>query len=274
MMLERKPEEMVLYVLVFLPGFLCLTLVGVIVDLTLTEFEFTYTAVGLSIVIFVISLGLAKITMAINRRRKLSSSTCGKGGSSTGAGAEEHEPAFLFWLVSGFCLPSVLVVGWLVGVAVQENWLTGAIRALAPVDILKESRGTPEYVVIKSHNECRMWEHDSRPAGVKDADGNEIVYQAAHKHWLRIRMENGEVYEGFPETFEISSRQSQYYLSPACRLVLGAQGDGEGDFRRVKGPGVLVRGGRILSIEFLDSRDSDCHYLYYQKRGADKCHKG
>ena len=252
----------------FLPGFVCLSIVGSIVDLRFTEFETAYVGVALSIVIFLTCLLLGRFCSVV--LRAICSRRCNTQGSGEIGTLSSR---LMIWVMITLVVPVTIGVAWIFAISMQNDWVTSAMRAITPIQILRKFRGNPQYVVFKNHHDCKMSRNDSRPAHIQHkTSGEEIVYPKNHENWIRIIGKNGDTYEGFPVTFQISGEGSQYYLSPACRLdkVPNSRGQ-DASVMPIPGPGVLVFGKDIYSIEFIDTQDSDCHYMFYQTRKTTPC---
>ena len=265
-MFDKKPEEVIRFVLIFLPGFICLAIANSLVDLDFSEFEYIYVGISLSILIYLVSLGLAGVILCLR-----SSSAGGKGESCS----SDKRSANLdtVWPLVALIVPSTVVVAWLFALCIQNDWLNQGMRAISPVDFVKRYRGSPEQVLLKSHYDCTTWSYNARPADRKNANGEAMKYQSAHQHWMRISVVNGTVFEGFPQTFDLSAERSEYFLSPACRLERVEEVDGvvTRAVDRVEGPGVLILDGSIHTIELLDTDDSQCYFLFYGNTKAAEC---
>ena len=260
MMFDKDPKQIIQFVLIFLPGFLCLALANSIVDFEFTEFEYAYMGVALSIAIFI-------STYLIGRLIGFSTAENKRSGESDEDYNARRTGVAQWWMI-GLVLPITFTFAWLLGITVQNDLITASMHAITPAEILKQYRGRPQYVVFKSHHDCKMWQHDSRPADIVGKDGKAMVYPSTHKNWIRIRGEKAGIYEGFPETFQISGKEAEYYLSPACRIK--TKNDKEiADI--IPGPGVLVLGKDILAIEFIDTRDSQCYFEFYRTNKTVPC---
>jgi hypothetical protein len=217
-------ENKLLYLFILLPGFLSLTIVGLIVDLPeLGEFNTIFYSLILSLVNITLTL---PITLLLRIKAKT-----------------------VFYIANVICS---LLVGIGIGLAAEKDIMYTTLRSLPFTKELNRRSTLRPLNFILSQNTAGLLakEGDARPAPLKVTDA-----------WARIRLSSGQVYEGWPEFYSATS--ADIYLSPACTLA----GNGEGlTAAPIAGPGVILLGERIISVELIDRTAAPCFKFWLSKK--------
>ena len=210
---QRFPKELLEklgWLFLSLPGFLCVSVIGIIVDLgELSEFQITYYSFIATLPIVVLALALsAGLGSALRRVRS---------GWPTPVGA-----SYIFYATS---VVVAIVMGIALGMAAQGDQVFRALRSLPGTDVLnKRSAKRPLVFLLNQNSKGQMKvEGDGRPAAMKQTEA-----------FARIKIKDGPIYEGWPEFYEHANSPSELYLSPACRV------SATGEATPVPGPGVIL----------------------------------
>lgn len=227
------PKELIdklTWLFILLPGFLCMSIVGSIVELgQLSEFQITFYSFVLTLVITAIALA----TTALLRRR------------STLANSANVQSVFFTVAIA-----VSLVLGVALGLAAEADRFFVSLRALPITNTLnKRSAARPVVFLLTQNTGGKLKaEGDGRPPAKKQGEA-----------WALVQVKNGRRYEGWPEFYETGSKPSEIYLSPACESTAEK---GNETVRPIEGPGIIVYESEIQSIELLDRTSSKC-YAYW-----------
>lgn len=247
----EQPEKAIEYVLVFLPGFLALGLMMYVTDFELSEFAYIYAAIALSLAIYALVRGIVSIV-----RR------CKGANTALRAGSPGRIVVVLF----------VAIISGLLLVVVHETaWVVGIIHTLAPRTVLKSSHRSPLVGLIHADaNRTLHEEYDKRAVDyrlTKGARGSAPVI-APYNLYIRVYISDDRIYEGRPIRFNTGKEKNGFplILSPACRVEIT---DNKVEkFGRLFGPGVLISGEDLQSMELYEAAASGCSRCF-KLTGAD-----
>jgi hypothetical protein len=229
--MPKELLEKLAWLFLLLPGFMCVSVVGMIVDLgELSEFQITYYSLISTLPIVVLTI---PASAAIGWTLKRS-------GFSTSGSA----PTYVFFTTS-FVI--AIAIGVVAGLAAQGDEFYRTLRSLPGTDVLnKRSAKRPLVFLLNQNSKGQMKkEGDGRPAFMKRTEA-----------YARVGLKDGPVYEGWPEFYEHGNSPSELYLSPACRV------SEVGEVSILPGPGVIIVEAEIKSIELLDRESSTCFAKY------------
>lgn len=224
------PKELVdklTWLFILLPGFLCMSIVGSIVELgQLSEFQITFYSFVLTLVITAISLAIISLAC---RWRGISS------------GPVKQTTFFVVTIVVS------VLIGLSLGLAAEGDRFFVALRALPITNTLnKRSAARPVVFLLTQNTGGKLkTEGDGRPPNRKQGEA-----------WALIQLKNGKRFEGWPEFYETGSKPSELYLSPACEET---SDKGNVGIRPIEGPGIVIYESEIQSIELLDRAASKCY---------------
>lgn len=74
--------------------------------------------------------------------------------------------------------------------------------------------------------------------------------------WVRVKLKDGETYEGFPKLYSEEPKDFELYLTPGCGLTSAG---GEDNADMLPGPGILLLMDRIDWVELIDPPASSCY---------------
>lgn len=134
-----------------------------------------------------------------------------------------------------------LLLGLFFGIAHTTDYISRGLRYYFGRDIiLTSSKSDPFHVLLKNiYNEKFM-------------DGHPYIRMDETNRYSRIEFsDKGTSYEGVVTAFSESKEKPQLYLSPAC-IVQGKA------VVPIKGPGVWLNLERVSSIQFINSKCSEC----------------
>lgn len=236
--MPKEITDKLIWLFLLLPGFLSVSLVGLIVDLgQLSEFQITFYSFVLTLIDIAVALPVCWVAFTLIRKFRPSL-------------LDGDTPKYVF------CFAIVLVsipMGIFLGLAAEKDSFFVALRALPITDALNKRSSSRPVVFLLSQNSVGKLdvEGDGRPKGFKQTEA-----------WALIQMKNGKSFEGWPEFYETGSKPSEIYLSPACEVITepGKPGD---LLRPIKGPGIILYESEIQSIELMDRAASVCfaHWL-------------
>jgi hypothetical protein len=217
-------ENKLQYLFILLPGFLSLTIIGLIVDLPeLGEFNTIFYSLTLSLISLTFALLITSVVRITNKTA--------------------------FYFINVICS---LFVGVGIGLAAERDIVFTTLRSMPFTKELNKRSALRPLNFILSQNTAGLLakEGDARPVQTKVTDA-----------WARIRLTSGQVYEGWPEFY--SANSADVYLSPACTLA----GSGEGlTAVPIAGPGVVLFGEKIISVELIDRTAAPCLKFWLPKK--------
>ena len=174
------PKELVdklTWLFLLLPGFLCMSIVGLIVELgQLSEFQITFYSFILTLVITAISLPLSWCIVRLFSGRL--------------APANSTTYQFVFFLVATMV---AVALGVVLGFAAEGDRFFVTLRALPITNTLNKRSATRPVVFLLTQNtggKLKM-EGDGRPPDKKKGEA-----------WALVQVKNGKRYEGWPEFYE------------------------------------------------------------------------
>lgn len=229
--MPKEIADKLIWLFLLAPGFISVTIVGTIIDLgQLTEFQVTYYSFVLTAFDLVVGLGLIYV-WKIGRKIRTGSAPS--------------------WTVSQILVMGMLtsvMSGVTLGLAAERDWFFVTLRSLPITDTLnKRSSSRPVAFLLSQNTSGRLKnEGDARPDKVTEA-------------WVRITLNDGTQYEGWPEFYGIDKEKSEIYLSPACE----ARGKASRVVEKIPGPGVIVYENELKSITFLDRQHSPCFSKWF-----------
>lgn len=137
------------------------------------------------------------------------------------------------------------------GVTMEGGGFYNLVRKLPIVDVLnKRTSARPLTFILRRNSGGQLkTEGDARPKGLKVGEA-----------WLRVYLEGGAVYEGWPEFYD--SKPTEIYLSPACRIL---EDGATSRATRIAGPGAFIPEKRLVSAILLDRISSPCYAAWYNK---------
>lgn len=229
--MPKELVEKLAWLFLLLPGFMCISVVGMIVDLgELSEFQITYYSLIATLPIVILTIpGSAAIGWALKK---------------LGFVASGSSPAYVFFVTS-FVI--ALAIGLVAGLTAQGDEFYRTLRSLPGTDVLnKRSSKRPLVFLLNQNSKGQMKkEGDGRPVFMKRTEA-----------YARVELKEGPIYEGWPEFYEHGNSPSELYLSPACRVST------TGEVSILPGPGVIIVEAEIKSIELLDRESSACFGKY------------
>lgn len=217
------------FVIVFLPGFLCIGIVTYTTGIEINDFRLTYIAAVLALGIY---FGCDFIIGLSSKFLKF--------------GWIKSE--FLFFLIttiSAYVLAQVIIYAY-------EN---DTFFNFISTDTV--SRKSPWGLIFYDMGNEQMLNSDSRP--------NLNVLHKDEKPFLRIQINDSMGYEGFAKWYTEKEDQYDLYLSPACVYRLNSNSR-DFDIEKVNGPGVFLKGEVINTVELIDISDSGCRQLYFPEQ--------
>ena len=245
-------RKAVAFVTAFLPGFLALALAESITDLRLTQFEFAYFGIALSVVIHLLVGGaIAGWRKAVGCvRKKEPTAPSGLGHGRTLA------------LQLAVSIPFIFVSGLLVGKLAENDSVNTAMRWLSGTEILTLSHNDAFYYILKHRERCTL--PQVSPREYVRVDNRELKPPGPHKPWVLVRGADSGLYEGNPRFFGSRDGEAQQiYLAPVCKV---SGSDETRKYVPLDGNGVLIKD--IVSLEFVDVRESECIMFYRKSRAA------
>jgi Family of unknown function (DUF6338) len=217
-------------VLLLLPGFLSATIIGMIVDLgQLNEFQIIFYSLVLSFVIICIVFPMYWIIE-----------------SSFNLNLKNNPGKTIFLTIT---VGTSIFLGVGIGVAAEKDIFFVTLRTLPIFDVLNKRSSNRPLVFLLSQNS----------AGKLKMEGDARTENKVTEAWVRLTLDSGEVYEGWPEFYGLGDAKSELYLSPACRLTINDANSAE----KVPGPGVLIFESNVKFIEFVDRPSSPCYNLWF-----------
>lgn len=232
--MPKEVLEKLVWLFLLLPGFLCVAIVGIMVDLgELSEFQITFYSFILTLIIAVISL-------------PVSSLICGRLSATRQASSSPRSENYIFFLTS-VVVSSVLGIG--LGLAAEQGRFFMVLRSLPITDVINKRSSSRPLVFLLSQNSAGRLKQDgdARPKQMKQTEA-----------MIRVQMKEGHIYEGWPEFYELRQESTEVYLSPACRETP----DGKG-VEPIPGPGVIIKESEVRAVEFLDRSASPC-WAYFE----------
>ncbi len=239
--MPKEITDKLVWLFLLLPGFLSVALVGLVVDLgQLSEFQITFYSFILTLIDVAIALPLISVTfklISVIKPKALSDET------------RTYVFGFVTVIVS-------ILIGIFLGLAAEKDRFFVTLRALPITDTLNKRSSSRPLVFLLSQNTAGRLktEGDARPAGSKQTEA-----------WARVEMKGGKRYEGWPEFYEIGSKSSEIYLSPACEVASSNPKSSGETLRPIAGPGVILYESEIQSVEFLDRSASPCFAHWFPR---------
>lgn len=221
-MIPDDPKKAIKFVAAFLPGFIGLGLASYLVDLRFGEVAYIFISIAISIV----SFGVA--TFAMQRWRAQPAHSV--------AAAE----MVLAYVVA-------LVLGMLVSVAYDDDWVIAAVNRIPYVSLTKTTQERPLLYILKKSFTC---------VGVRPIDARENKTQVYTKAMVRAVIKDYATVEGFVRVYPTELDPAQVFLSPACKVEGTATA-------AIPGPGVLVRADNVIAWELIDATASQCWKIHY-----------
>jgi hypothetical protein len=252
--LPDKPEKAAEYVLVFLPGFLCLGLVTYITGTSLSEFGFIYVAIALSIFIHLIVRPLVPWLTILGRRLKV-------GLSHVAASFTAH-----------MAIALSIAIG--ISYATESEIVLSVVRSLFPTTFSKVSGSEALTYLVAENRNRRVHLVDDRPLSLRltsSTEGKDCQLQN-YDMWVRIKTGDA-IFEGRIKylTQRSGSDGLPLLLSPVCKMKLDAAGDKV--IQVVPGPGVMVYDKTSLVIETLEMMASACARFVFPAADPSPCHE-
>jgi hypothetical protein len=229
--MPKETLEKLSWLFLLLPGFLCLSVIGMIVDIgQLSEFHVTFYSLILTLVIILCALPIsALVTKGLNKVRNTPVDASGA--------------TYLLFTTSTLV---GIVLGVALGMAAESDRLFTALRGMPFSDSLNKRSASRPMVFLLTQNSA------GRLKASGDARANKQT-----EAWARVNMKDGPSYEGWPEFFSIGQSPTELYLSPACRVA------DDKSVTKLPGPGVILVESEIRSVELLDRVASSCFALYF-----------
>lgn len=219
------PKIATRWAIAFLPGFISLFVFSQIVDSRdIKEFEFIFYLVLLTLItwgIFYVLVWAINLVITI-----------------------EVNPTELH----RFGTPVLIVIGFLVGATIgylsEKNAFYVVIRQFA--SDLNVISSKPVSGFIFDHNDDKTLNSNVDQRDEKERDDHA---------WVRIMIDGGEEYHGWPAFFSKGEKFDEVFITPACKIQ-------DSVMAKHEGAGVLLFSKFILSIEFLDRDNSECACLW------------
>lgn len=243
------PEEFkdkIFWIVILLPGFLTISIISLVAELNLDELQFATTALGLTFLnlgiylLLVRPIGLA-VRGLFRRLRRAPAAAAAPAGASTPAG---NWPL----IIAMFAISIAMGVGLAIAAEadLQYRMLTAITAMLGDVVDAETSKKPLGYVLyLNSKGELTS----------RNIDGRLFDKDRVTEAWVRVRLKEGETFEGWPRVYSQSKEAMQIMLSPACSVT------GERQLiEPIKGPGVLFYEDEIASMRFLDRPTGCSHY--------------
>jgi hypothetical protein len=231
MLMPKEIVDKLIWLFLLAPGFVAVTIMGMIVDLgELNEFKLTFYSLLLTVAILGIVIFLFKLATWFLRRRGTN------------------------WVPSSTAVLSTSIIasmflGLGMGLAAEGDSLFATLRSLPIADTLnKRSSSRPVTFLLSQNTRGRLaMEGDARAVKVSEA-------------FALITMKNGKRFEGWPEFYGLGKDPSEIYLSPACEV---SSKPGKELFVQVPGPGVIIYESEISSIVLIERASSRCFLKWY-----------
>lgn len=217
------PNAAVKWAMAFLPGFVALFVFGQIVDSgDIKEFEFVFYLVLLTMITWAVAW---PILFFVNRCFGLSINV-----------VEMHPIGTPFFIVLGF------FVGGFIGYLSDKNTFYATIRGLPFTSELNVVSKKPVSIFVLDHNAERTLHKNVDTRASQERDDHA---------WVRILVDGGEEYHGWPGLFSKGREFDELFLTPACKVVGGS-------LTKHEGAGVLLFSQFIKGVEFMDRDNSEC----------------
>lgn len=224
-----NPEVAIKWAISFLPGFVALFVFGQIVDSSnIKEFEFIFYLVLLTIITSSVSWPFISL---INR--------------FFGAGitfSQLHIVGTPLLVVFGF------LVGGVMGYLSEKNSFYHLIKKIPITSDINVVSRKPVSIYILDQN--------SEKALNLGVDAREVSAQDDHA-WVKVLVEGGKEYHGWPGLFSKGKKFDELFLTPACHLK-------SGKLIQHDGAGILLFSRYIQGIEFMDRDQSECSCLWFK----------
>jgi hypothetical protein len=219
--------EKLSWLLILLPGFISMAIVGFIIGLgELSEFQITYYSLALTLINLIIAIPIYWcIEWTIVNR------------TGWDAASSRIVQALFFGCI--FMVSVLTGIG--LGIAAERGIFFATLRSLPVTGGLNKRSSDRPLVFLLSQN----------TAGRLSQEGDARVSGKATEAWARISLDNGVVYEGWPEFYGIAQEETEIYLSPAC-IIKGERAV------PIQGPGVIIREAKIEAVILLDRETSPC----------------
>ena len=240
--------------LIILPGFLSLGLAQYISDIgDVSEFKLICYSMVLTFVNlalgYVIYFPIYKLAELLKRTPK----------SKTPSAPSVSRHPRLFILI---ILIVAILTGLVVGVTYENDTLIKLLRGVPGTGMItKRSYQRPLTFLLALNRKGKL--EEGRPDPMKTTEA-----------WVKIRLNSGKVFHGYPEFFSLKGKTSEIFLSPACREITR---NGCTKIVDIEGPGILISEKDIEFIEFFwksrRSRRSEIVDLSAKKIGKEKLAK-
>lgn len=251
--LPKEPEEIIRYVLIFLPGFLVLSGVLYITNQSTTEYEFTYYSIGLSVLIYLGSFSIVK-WCNVDRLGSATKKPLGIGALSS--------------VVIVISLASLGVLSWVI----EKEVILVALRAMGTKVEKQSTRALLPYYFNLDHNNA-VGPVDRRPvAQWKLCEGKANCPEYAYNIYVRAKA-GDEVFEGRVTRYTLAPEANgfPFALSPACRMT--TTGGVEAP-QLVEGPGVVFFAEKLDYMELKEQCASACYRMIQPEECANAAPMG
>jgi hypothetical protein len=238
------------FVLVLLPGFVCIGLVALFSDLELSEFYFTYLSIALTVLFYWTAIGtLTTFYHAVSCWTKH---------------GDRVEKKYSLKLVAPLLFIYSLLTATLITNIYEQDKLFSFAKSTKLVNFSKMHQKRPLRVIcndITSANEDQILNSDARGA-IKDPKNGK--FKSRGKPYVRVFVDKIGYYEGSVRWYPSRNDPDELYLSPACvNYEFPSKGISPNNLTLIKGPGVYIAGAKITSVELLDPTDCACHCLAF-----------
>ncbi|MBL8518966.1 MAG: hypothetical protein JNM76_18550 [Betaproteobacteria bacterium] len=241
--LPDKPDEVIRYVLLFLPGFVVVGLITHITDRQLSDFAFIYSSVAISIATYISTGWLLQLLRRTPRLR--------------GAILDSISALFVAIVALSTCIVTISVT------AIERDWALGVL----PMSVEKRSSRDLIPYYFSQDRRTRMAMLDERPTRLRAmcAVDKQKCEGYDYNLYVRVKIDNLH-FEGRPYFYNMAAGSGgfPFSLSPACRI------DESGGFEKVSlvpGPALVVFNKKLDYLEFIEMCASSC----YRHINPDEC---
>lgn len=144
-----------------------------------------------------------------------------------------------------------IISGYLIGLAIEGDLFYKFVQKLpVKTKLNKVSYRRPLMVHLSEYNNPQY----NAPKCKEDPN-----IPCKRQDWLKIKLDSGIIYEGWPLDYDISGESTELYLSPVCVYENGTPNSNI--------QGVIIFEKKIESILFLKREESEC-FEAYQKTSS------
>jgi hypothetical protein len=240
-------EKAISYVIVILPGFLCLGLVVFLTDIKISEFHFIYISIALTL--FLYGVGQASLSICKNICSKLLNK---KSHDNQVDETLDSHKTFNRQL-SPFVFGYSILCAFLITYFYEDDVIINIVRKIEFIQLQKVAHLRPLRLVFNDLHKDRILHSDDR------------LIKTGDKAFIRVYVKNVGYYEGFPKWFPSRNDPDEIYMTPACVSYGDPYIHDDTNLEQIKGPGVYISGANIQAIEFLDPKSNSCYCLFYSK---------